>query len=91
MQSRKRRKPGCLKLVRSELVTVLLELFSHVWQALERASPDLPMKPGSCAKREYEYIRHGTLCLIAALCVVTGQVFPWMNETRTEEDFVYFL
>jgi len=60
-------------------------------QALERASPDLPMRPGSCAKREYEYIRHGTLCLIAALCVVTGKVFPWMNETRTEEDFVYFL
>jgi len=60
-------------------------------QALERAAPDLPMKPGSCAKREYEYIRHGTLCLIASLCVVTGKVFPWMNPTRTEEDFVYFL
>ena len=60
-------------------------------QALERAAPDLPIMPGSCAKLEYEYIRHGTLCLIAALCVVTGKVFPWMNETRTEADFVYFL
>jgi hypothetical protein len=60
-------------------------------QALERAAPDLPMQPWHCAKREYEYIRHGTLCLIAALCVVTGKVFPWMNETRTEEDFVYFV
>ena len=60
-------------------------------QALERAAPDLPMKPGHCAKREYEYIRHGTLCLIAALNVVTGKVFPWLNATRTEADFVYFI
>jgi hypothetical protein len=60
-------------------------------QALERAMPDLPMRPGSCAKREYEYIRHGTLCLLASMCVVTGKIFPWLNETRTEEDFVYFV
>jgi len=60
-------------------------------QALERAAPDLPMKPGHCAKREYEYIRHGTLCLIAALNVITGKVFPWLNPTRTEADFVYFI
>jgi hypothetical protein len=60
-------------------------------QALERIAPDKPMKPGLCAKREYEYIRHGTLCLIAALNVVTGKVFPWLNETRTEEDFVCFV
>jgi transposase len=49
------------------------------------------MKPGHCAKREYEYIRHGTLCLIAALNVVTGKVFPWLNATRTEADFEYFI
>jgi transposase len=60
-------------------------------QALERTAPDLPMKPGSCAKREYEYERHGTLCLLAAMCVVTGKIFPWLNATRTEEDFAYFV
>jgi hypothetical protein len=60
-------------------------------QALERIAPDLPMKQGSCAKLEYEYKRHGTLCLLAAMCVVTGKIFPWLNETRTEDDFVYFL
>jgi hypothetical protein len=60
-------------------------------QALERTAPDLPMRQGSCAKQEYEYIRHGTLCLIAAMCVVSGKIFPWLNETRTEEDFVYFV
>jgi hypothetical protein len=60
-------------------------------QALERAAPDLPMQEGSCAKLEYEYIRHGTLCLLAAMCVVTGKIFPWLNATRTEEDFAYFI
>ncbi len=33
-------------------------------QALERAAPDLPMKPGLKQRREFEYIRHGTQCLI---------------------------
>ena len=42
------------------------------FQALERVFSDLPMQPGSIAKQEWEYIRHGTLCLIAAMCV--GQV-----------------
>jgi hypothetical protein len=60
-------------------------------QALERVAPDLPMMPGSCTKQEYEYIRHGTLCLLASMCVVTGKIFPWLNATRTEEDFAYFI
>ncbi len=29
-------------------------------QALERAAPTLPLKPGRVERREYEYIRHGT-------------------------------
>ena len=28
-------------------------------QALERAAPDKPMRPGKVTLREYEYIRHG--------------------------------
>jgi len=30
-------------------------------QAIERKLPDLPMQPGHVLRREYEYIRHGTL------------------------------
>ena len=38
---------------------------------------------------EFEYKRHGTLCLIANFDVVTGQVIePTIGPTRTEEDFV---
>ena len=58
-------------------------------QALERNAPDLPMKPGQPKRQEYEYTRHGTLCLTANLDVVTGQIIsPTLGETRQEGDFL---
>lgn len=58
-------------------------------QALERAHPTLPMKPGKVERREFEYIRHGTQSLMANFMVATGQVIaPSIGATRTEEDFV---
>ena len=60
-------------------------------QALERAAPDLPMQPGKVARREFEYIRHGTQTLIAAFDVVTGQVIGTVGDTRTEQDYASFL
>jgi len=57
-------------------------------QALERAAPTLPMKPGVVERPEYEYIRHGTQCLIANFNVATGEILaPSIGATRTEEDF----
>ncbi|HEY3079698.1 MAG TPA: transposase [Chloroflexota bacterium] len=57
-------------------------------QALERAAPTLPARPGWVERREYEYIRHGTLSFILNLDVVTGQVVaPSCAPTRTEDDF----
>ena len=57
-------------------------------QALERAAPTLPMKPGLVERPEYEYIRHGTQCLIANFNVATGEIIaPSIGATRTEEDF----
>jgi len=60
-------------------------------QALERAAPSLPMKPGHVERREFEYIRHGTKALIAAFDVTTGKVLGIIGDTRTEADFVSFL
>ena len=60
-------------------------------QALQRAAPSLPMKPGSVERREFEYIRHGTQALIAAFDVATGTVRGSLGDTRTEADFVAFL
>jgi hypothetical protein len=60
-------------------------------QALERAAPSLPMKPGHVERREFEYIRHGTKALIAAFDVATGKVRGTIGDSRTEADFVAFL
>ena len=58
-------------------------------QALERLHPDMPMGPGRVQRREYEYKRHGTLCLTANLEVWCGWVIaPTLGPTRTEADFL---
>ena len=58
-------------------------------QALERKHPTKPMKPGQVERQEFEYIRHGTQCLIANFEVTTGKVIaPTLGPTRTKQDFV---
>jgi hypothetical protein len=61
-------------------------------QALERKHPTLPTHPGRVERREFEYVRHGTLALIASFAVATGQVLPpSIGPTRTEADWVAHL
>jgi len=61
-------------------------------QALERKYPTIPMRPGRVERREFEYLRHGTLTFIANFDVARGQVIaPSLGPTRTEEDFVTHL
>jgi putative transposase len=58
-------------------------------QALERKHPTIPMGPGRRERREFEYIRRGTLTLIANFDVAQGtSVVPSLGPTRTEEDFL---
>lgn len=58
-------------------------------QALEHKYPDKPVIPGQPARMEFEYIRHGTTSLIGFFDVATGRMeAPYLNKTRTEEDFV---
>ncbi len=57
-------------------------------QALERKHPGLPPAPGKVERREFEYIRHGTLSCIVNRDVATGAVVaPSCGPTRTEADF----
>ena len=57
--------------------------------ALERQPPPIPMGPGRAERRECEYLRRGTLTLIAKCDVARGQVVaPSMGPTRTAEDFL---
>jgi len=55
-------------------------------QALERVI--LPMEMGHLQKIDHEYVRHGTVTLIANWEVATGKVIsPSLGATRTEADF----
>jgi DDE superfamily endonuclease len=51
-------------------------------QALERKYPGRPMEPGRPERREFEYVRHGTRCLIASLVVPTGQILGDVSKRR---------
>jgi transposase len=58
-------------------------------QALERNAPSKAMIAGKCELIEFEYERHGTLCLIGNFEVTTGELIrPTLGATRTQEDFV---
>src|SRR5207302_1975196 len=61
-------------------------------QAKERKFLDLPPLPGHVARREFEYIRHGTLSWFINFDVVSGHVIePSWGPTRTEEDALMHL
>lgn len=58
-------------------------------QAIERLHETKPVRPGLVERVEFEYIRHGTLCLMANFDVVTGKIVtPSIGPTREEVDFV---
>lgn len=57
-------------------------------QALERLHPSRPARPGRPELREFEYVRHGTRCLLASLVVATGQVLGSVTARRATWDFV---
>lgn len=60
-------------------------------QALERKYPDIAMRPGQPVRREFEYIRHGTLCLMGAYDVRRRKLFGFTAERRGGEAFVDLL
>jgi transposase len=55
-------------------------------QAVERKHPDRPAQPGRLARREFEYIRHGTQSLLATLNVHTGDLIADCGPTRKGDD-----
>lgn len=60
-------------------------------QALDRLDPVLPLSPGRIERHGFEYYRHGTLSLYAALDVKTGQVHGKTAARHTSDEFVNFL
>jgi len=60
-------------------------------QALDRLDPVLPLSPGRAERHGFEYYRHGTLSLYAALDVKTGQVHGMTAARHTSQEFIAFL
>jgi hypothetical protein len=62
-------------------------------QAIGTTAPDLP--PASsrhgCVARDDEYVRHGTLSLLAGIDLPTGEVHASVEERHRSREFVAFL
>jgi hypothetical protein len=56
-------------------------------QALERAGPGYPMRPGWIERQEFEYIRHGTVHLLVGLTVHDGQMWAECLEANDGAHF----
>jgi transposase len=60
-------------------------------QALDRLDPVLPLSPGRAERHGFEYYRHGTLSLCAALNTKSGQVLSQTAPRHTSAELVAFL
>lgn len=60
-------------------------------QALDRLDPVLPLSPGRAERHGFEYFRHGTLSLYAALNTATRAGMGKTAARHTSADFVAFL
>src|ERR1035441_10557845 len=60
-------------------------------QALVRLDPVLPLSPGRAERHGFEYYRHGTLSLYAALNPAPGRVHGKTAARHTSREFVAFL
>jgi transposase len=62
-------------------------------QAIGTTAPDLPPAPSrqGCVARDHEYVRHGTLSLLAGIDLLTGAVHASVEERHRSREFVAFL
>jgi len=58
---------------------------------LDRLDPVLPLSPGRLERHGFEYYRHGTLSLYAALNTLSGEVLGKTATRHTSQEFVAFL
>lgn len=61
-------------------------------QAIATTAPDLkPTKENGTIKQDYEYKRLGTVSLLAAIDLLTGEAIPLVRNTHNSDDFIDFL
>jgi transposase len=78
---------------RSALVAVLSYDEKPGIQAIQNTAPDLPPVPGQQHHwgRDPEYIRHGTVSLMAGIDLLTGQVHGQVVDRHRSREFIAFL
>src|ERR687896_2214898 len=60
-------------------------------QAVERTAATMPVRPGHPQAASFDYVRHGTTTLFAALQVATGKVTEACTERQRHQEFLAFL
>src|SRR6266699_7237612 len=60
-------------------------------QAKSRRHREIPGRPGRDARREFEYVRHGTISILAAMNVTTGGVIAGRITRNDSATFTRFL
>lgn len=62
-------------------------------QAIALAAPDLPPVPGKAPAvgRDYEYVRHGTVSILAAIDLHSGHIFANVEERHRSVEFIALL
>ena len=62
-------------------------------QALGLTAPDLPPAPGkaSTVSRDYEYVRHGTVSILAGIDLHSGHIFAHAEDRHRSVEFVALL
>ncbi len=62
-------------------------------QAIAPTAPDLPPVPGTHPNiaRDYEYVRHGTVTLMAGMDLVSGHIHRMVVDRHRSREFVTFL
>lgn len=62
-------------------------------QAVANTAPDLPPVPGehACISRDHEYVRHGTVTLMAGIDLLNGKVHGIVVDRHRSREFIVFL
>ena len=60
-------------------------------QLIDDVIVPIPMRPGKPMKRDHEYRRNGTCCILIAFEPKTGRRFIQVKEHRTKEDYAKFM
>jgi transposase len=61
-------------------------------QAIANTTPDrMPNEKNGFRQRDHEYVRLGTLSLLAGIDLLTGEAIPLLSETHKSSDFIEFL